>query len=133
MPHGVFRRVLLVGPLAIKFPRWKYFSQGRRCNRWEREMWRVWKPRFEWTHLCPVLLADRLGCVVVMRRAQQPITEQEMDAVLNDHPYPGDTAECKEADHGRLDARIVAVDYGLPDEDMVEERRAYYRGFGYGD
>ncbi len=93
-------------------------------------MWQVWRPRFEWVHLCPVLFGDSLGLVLIMRRAQQPITDEELTAFLEIQTYPGDTAECKADDHGRLSGKVVTVDYGLPDEDMVEERRTYYRGFG---
>jgi hypothetical protein len=72
MPHGVFRRVIFVGHLAIKIPRVRNILRGMRCNRWEREMWRVWRPVFHWETLCPVLLADPLGLFIVMPRAKQP-------------------------------------------------------------
>lgn len=107
MPRGAFRRVFLIGPLAVKLPRWKHFSQGRRCNRWEREMWQVWRPRFEWVHLCPVLFGDRFGFILVMRRAQQPLTDEELTAFLEIQIYPGDTAECKADDHGHLDGDLL--------------------------
>lgn len=61
-----------------------------------------------------------------MHRAEQPVPQQEVDDADPDD-YPGITAESKAEDHGRLNARIVAVDYGLPDEDMIRERRAYYQ------
>jgi len=60
-----------------------------------------------------------------MRRAEQPITREEIDAEDADY-YPDITAERKPEDHGRFDGRIVALDYGLPNACMVTERRAYY-------
>lgn len=87
-------------------------------------MWRIWRPVFGWTSLCPVLFADPIGFVVVMRRAEQPVSHEEV-AALPDY-YPDVTSETKVEDHGRIDGRIVALDYGYPDRDMVEERREYY-------
>jgi hypothetical protein len=128
MPRGVFRRVLLIGPWAVKLPRWRNFSKGLRCNRWEREMWQVWQPHFNWTYLCPVLLADPAGLIVVMPRASQPVSDNEAEAAADD-AHPSVNCESKAADHGRLGDRVVALDYGLPDEDMVLERRQYYGTF----
>lgn len=79
---------------------------------------------FGWETLCPVLFADPIGLLVVMPRAQQPVTEAEVDA-LPDY-YPDVTSEVKVEDHGRIDGRILALDYGYPDRRMVHERRAYY-------
>ena len=124
MPHGAYRQVVLMGEVAVKFPRLRYLGKGMRCNRWEREMWRVWRPVFGWNSLCPVLFADPLGFVVVMPRAEQPVTRDEVDG-LPDY-YPGTTSETKVEDHGRIDTGVVAVDYGLPDRDLVDDRRAYY-------
>jgi hypothetical protein len=88
-------------------------------------MWSVWRRKFSWQNLCPILFADPFGFFVVMRRARQPVAREVKDAADPDY-YPGITAEMKSEDYGHLDGRIVAVDYGLPDADMVEERRAYY-------
>jgi len=125
MPCGVYRCVLMLGALAIKVPRLRQLSDGMRSNRWEREMWHTWRPIFRWTTLCPVYLADPLGLVVIMPRATQPVSQEEIDA-MPDY-YPDITSETKNEDHGRLDATIVALDYGLPHEDMVLSRREYYR------
>jgi len=59
-----------------------------------------------------------------MPRASQPVTFAEIEA-LPDY-YPEITAESKVEDYGRLGGRVVAIDYGLPDRDMVENQRAYY-------
>ena len=125
MPAGVFRRVLLIGRFAIKIPRLRNASQGLRCNRWEREMWRTWRPVFGWQNLCPIEFADPLGFVVVMPRAAQPVTEEEVDGAAGDY-YPDITSELKPADFGRVSGCVLALDYGLPDAEDVRERRAYY-------
>jgi hypothetical protein len=70
-------------------------------------MWRVWRPVFGWKSLCPVLFADPFGFVVVMARAAQPVTHEEVNA-LPDY-YPDTTSETK-----------------IEDQDLVDERRAYY-------
>jgi len=91
-------------------------------------MWRHWRRRFKWTCLCPILFADRFGIVVVMRRAEQPVSLDEIEAVA-EPLYPDITCEWKPQDCGRLRGRVVALDYGLPDEASITERRQYYRSF----
>ena len=127
MPKGVFRRVLLIGQYAIKLPRWHNFTEGMRSNRWEREMWFRWRPWFQWKTLCPVIYADRFGLLVVMPRAVQPVPKDQVDALPDYHPEI--TAETKHEDFGLLSGAVVALDYGLPYEDSVIERRRYYQGF----
>ena len=125
MPRGAYRRVLLVGAFACKLPRPRKFLEGMRCNRWEREMWRVWRPIFGWESLCPVVFADPLGLFVVMPRAAQPVTQEEVEVGRGD-PYPPPTGEWKPDDHGRLGDRVVVVDYGIWARDDVERERTYY-------
>jgi hypothetical protein len=124
MPQGVYRRVVLIGNTAVKLPRVPNLIGGMRSNRWEREMWRVWRPVFGWQTLCPVVFSDPLGLFVVMPRAQQPVTRADVDS-LPDY-YPGTTAEQKPEDYGRIGTATLALDYGLWDSDAVKERRAYY-------
>lgn len=127
--RGTFRCVVLAGNRAIKFPRLlRHPLKGMGCNRWEREMWDVWRSRFKWECLCAVLFADRFGFVVVMCRAEQPVTIEEIEEVA-EPLYPDVTCEWKPADCGRIDGRVVALDYGLPDNDAMRERREYYRTF----
>jgi hypothetical protein len=57
-----------------------------RCNRWERDVWRVWRPKFKWSNLRPIWFADRFGLVVVMACAL-PVTQEEVDAEMLDY-YP---------------------------------------------
>ena len=123
--RGDFRRVFLIGSFALKTPRLRRLAAGLRCNRWEREMWQVWRAKFGWPNLCPILFADWAGLLVVMPRADQPVTEREAHEALGDH-YPDITSESKRADFGRVGYRVVVLDYGLPDANAVRERRAYY-------
>jgi hypothetical protein len=125
MPSGVFRHVILVGQFAVKIPRFRNALAGLRCNRWEREMWRTWRPIFGWENLCPIKFADPLGVFVVMPRATQPVTFEDVVAATPDY-YPAITSETKPEDFGRVGNRVLALDYGLPDADMVAQRRAYY-------
>lgn len=41
--------------------------------------------------------------------------------------YPAATTETKAADFGLVGNIVIALDYGLPDADMVGKRRAYFR------
>lgn len=125
MPSGVFRRVILVGRFAIKIPHWRNAFSGLRCNRWEREMWFTWRPIFGWQNLCPIRFADPLGLVVVIPRATQPVTFEDVVAATPDY-YPDITSEMKAVDFGWVEGRVLALDYGLPYADAVRERRAYY-------
>jgi hypothetical protein len=125
MPSGVYRRVILVGQFAVKVPRIRNVLAGLRCNRWEREMWHTWRPIFGWKNLCPIKFADPLGVFVVMPRATQPVTFEDVVAATPDY-YPDITSETKPEDFGRVGKRVLVLDYGLPDSDMVAERRAYY-------
>lgn len=125
MSAGTYRRVLLIGNVAIKTPRLTHFFSGLRCNRWEQEMWRVWRPAFGWTNLCPVRFADPLGLILVMPRASQPVTFDEIVTNTPDQ-YPDTTAEYKPENFGKLGSSVLALDYGLPDARIVRERRAYY-------
>jgi hypothetical protein len=125
MPFGVFRRVILVGRYAVKVPRLRNTLSGLRCNRWEREMWRTWRPIFGWENLCPVTFADPLGLFVIMPRATPPVTFEDVAAATPDY-YPDITSETKPEDFGRVGDQVLALDYGLSDADLVAERRAYY-------
>jgi hypothetical protein len=88
-------------------------------------MWHRWRPVFGWKGLCPILFADPLGLVVVMWRAEQPVTDDEVKATIPvDFPEP--TYKVKPEDFGRVNGRVLAVDYGLPLPDTVSEARQHY-------
>lgn len=90
-------------------------------------MWRTWRPVFGWGTLCPVFFGDPFGFVLVMARAQQPIAHADIECLPD--AYPDVTAESKSQDYGRVNGRVVAVDYGLPDPQLARHRREYYRSF----
>ena len=125
MLMGSFRRVFRLGDIVVKFPRFDTLTAGMCSNRWEREMWRIWRLRFAWTSLRPVLFADALGFVVIMPYASEPATPDEAVAVDDVERVPT-TAEGKPEDYRRLRGRVVAIDYGLASGAAVRERRAYY-------
>jgi hypothetical protein len=126
MPTGDYRHTFLLRRLgvAVKVPRLRSFSKGCRCNLWEREMWQQWRPLFHWHSLCPILLADSLGLVVVMPLATPPATQEELDEA-----YPGEfhliSSEGKPDDYARLNGQLVVVDYGLASGADVKKQRAY--------
>ena len=119
------RRVFLLGRITIKVPRPRSVLHGLRCNRWEREMWYRWRPVFGWESLCPILFADPLGLVVVMPRAQQRVTVEEIQAATPVY-FPEPTYETKAEVFGLVNGRVLALDYGLPERDIVTKMRAYY-------
>ena len=126
MRCGAYRCVIFLGPYAMKFPRLRNLLAGLRCNRWQREMWRVWQPILRWETLCPVVCADPLGLVVIMPRAEQGgITH--LDVMLKPDYHPETSGEFKASDCGRVNGRVVTFDYGLPDEEMVAQYRERYR------
>ena len=109
MPSGAFRHVILLGQIALKIPRIRTVSAALRCNRWEREVWRKWRRISGWENLCPIKFADPLGAFVVMARATQPVTREDVREADIDY-HPGIDAECKPEDWGRVDGRLVALD-----------------------
>ncbi len=44
--------------------------------------------------------------------------------------YPSPTAEGKPDDYGLLHGKAVIIDYGLPFDDAIAERREYFASFG---
>ena len=112
---GVTRVVLLVGPLAMKFPNpggWVRFLQGLLANIQENG-WHRSTPM-----LCPVLFHLPGGLLVVMRRCE-PLADWEHGRMkawydrLTAETYVGeDMVEPKTCSFGWLKGRLVAVDYG---------------------
>ena len=80
--RGDYRQVVRLQwfRVAVKTPRLRKLLKGCRCNRWEREMWRRWRPLFGWESLCPIWFADLLGLVVVMPLATPRATQEDVDA-----------------------------------------------------
>jgi hypothetical protein len=69
-----------------------------------------------------VLFADYLGIVVVMPRAE-PADPSAIDAAIerDSNFEPHITTEFMPAVYGILNGKVVCVDYGLADADMVRE------------
>jgi len=116
--HGTTRLVVCIGPYALKIAKGK---RGRICNLYESALWkRTTKVRRQM--LCPVLAMMPLGIVLLMPRAQ-PLTEQEKSSLIETDGFPdwdyvppdeGHPFEYKASDWGRLDGRLVALDYSAP-------------------
>jgi len=115
---GTTRRVVVLGPLAIKFA---IGPRGRRCNRFEADLYLRTSERRR-AMLCPVLWCSRKG-VLLFSRAAEPLTEPEAEHLLEvdgfpdwDYVPPDETEpfEYKPSDWGRLDGRLVALDYSAP-------------------
>lgn len=137
--RGAWRVVLLVGPYAVKLPhhpfgrwRWGRFLRGMLAN-----MQEVNFSRHRWPELCPVLFSIPGGFALVMRRAAL-MTQAEFDAfdyeafisrgdgyaLANLLSAGGDggkfdepealvvAAERTASSFGKLDGRVVAIDYG---------------------
>jgi len=117
--RGLTRMVLTFGPLAFKFARGR---KSVRCNLHEAQLYRRSSAKRR-AMLCPVLWCSRYGFVLIMRRAETPVTQGALDerkatAWLEwDYAGPGDDEHpfgWKRSDWGYLDGRVVAVDYAAP-------------------
>jgi hypothetical protein len=128
---GITRMVFLVGRHALKLPQvrygWRLFLQGLLANMQES----AWNRDGGFPELCPVTFSLPGGWLVVMMRAQ-PLSDEDWrqflrdrmgeDAIKTYHPRDelrswtgGDyliPVEIKPCSFGKLDGRIVAVDYG---------------------
>lgn len=105
--EGRNRLVVLTRRYAVKFPSprcWRDFLFGLLNNLNEAQAWR------ERPFYCPVLWSAPLGLAVIMPRAEV-LTDDEFQAaaIPCDH-----RAERKPSSWGRLDGRLVAIDYGWP-------------------
>jgi hypothetical protein len=129
MPVGVYRRVILTSKWAIKFPRLKNLFSGARCNRWESEIWLKWRPKFGWEHLCPVRFCDPFGIILIMDKATQPVTFDEIVLVNDrdyDNYYPAVDLEYKPENWGIVEGKMVCVDYGIDESELVIKKREYF-------
>jgi len=116
--NGTTRRTIIIWRFAIKLARGPV---GRRCNEFEARTWQR-SSEVRRAILCPVLLALPFGIANVMPRAV-PLSDDEMSELIErdalpDWDYaPGgeeEPFEYKPEDWGRLDGRIVALDYAAP-------------------
>lgn len=113
--YGTHRTTYLIWKLAIKFPvikTYKMFLHGLLANLQEREF-----SKAKWPELCPVIFSLPLGLLVVMKRAA-PLTTNEYIELLRNYKEFVDKedyivpVENKMDSFGKLNGKIVAVDYG---------------------
>jgi hypothetical protein len=117
---GRTRSVILVGPLALKIG---IGERGRRCNRFEADLYRRVNPQRR-AMLCPVVWCAPAGTLLVARRADRELTEEEKLRLMDTDAFPdwdyvppndeGHPFEFKASDWGWLDGRLVALDYSAP-------------------
>lgn len=113
--QGVTREVFLIGRWALKVPKltkgWRMFLSGLLANMQERDF-----GRNGWEQLCPVVFSLPGGWLVVMRRASVLTLREWHSFDAEDFIVNGPGAmlpvENKPDSFGRLDGRIVAIDYG---------------------
>lgn len=96
-------------------------------------MWTIWRPIFGWENLCPVITSVLSGFIVIMRRADQPVSFIDIEQADCDY-YPDIEVEYKPENWGKVGGKVVCLDYGIEEMDLVNERRAYLEskrnGFG---
>jgi hypothetical protein len=126
MASGEFRTVFFFGMYAIKIPRFTNIVKGMLCNRWEYEMWHHWRPIFNWENLCPIKYSSPFGLFLIMTRAEQPVTFDEITKSYDalDY-YPDIDVEYKPENWGKVSGKLVCVDYGLEDRSLIIKRREY--------
>lgn len=110
---GTHRTTWLIGKYAIKIPvlvEWRLFLLGLLANMQEAQF-----SACKWPELCPVVFRVPGGFLNVMCRAE-PLTREEFFALdyeafvdAEDYHVP---VENKLDSFGKLEGRIVAVDYG---------------------
>jgi len=124
--RGSQRRTLVLGSIAIKFPRLRRLLAGARANREEARRWREGWQRF-YPELCPVLVSLPLGVALVMP-AVRIMSRDEFQAFRNSGAYPDhvpdpELYEGKGGEWGYLAGRPVVVDYAMrvhmTDEDIA--------------
>lgn len=112
--RGCYRRVLLLGNYAIKFPDWSWgieaFFQAIVMNLRESRLWKETKNK----DLCPVIFKFPLGLFIIMKRVRV-LTDKEYSD--NEHLICEDGSflplgEKKPSSFGFLDNNLVVIDYG---------------------
>lgn len=116
---GRTRLVFMLGPVALKFARG---ARGRRSNRFENCKYAEASERRR-NMLCPIIWCAPWG-ILLVSRAARPLSEEEKDHLLRTAGFPDwnwerDTDnrspfEFKASDWGRLDGRLVSLDYAAP-------------------
>ena len=126
MKCGSYRCVICIGKYAIKLPRLTQLAKGLRCNQWENEIWKVWRPIFGWEHLCPIIAAAPFSLFVVMRKANQPVSFAEVQEADNCYDYyPDAPMEYKPENWGKVEGKVVCLDYGIDNANLIDKERDY--------
>lgn len=135
---GISRRVIVLGPFAFKFARWRddRGARGRRCNLGEAETYRTTdSPNRDL--LCPVLWVSRRGWLEI-QRAAAPLSSEEYQHLADNELLPewdyipgsqGAPFEYKHSDWGRYQDRFVVVDFAahhIFSKEELERARAEY-------
>lgn len=111
--QGVNRTVLLVGPVAIKFPSWRngarYFVSGQLGNILEAEHWRM----SQHPNLAQVYHRGPLGLWLVMKRYRfvlcRRLTERELETL------PFINIDNNGHNVAVEESRLILLDYGNSD------------------
>ena len=141
---GTTRAVIAFGPWAFKLAKGR---RGVRCNKHEADLFHRNKDKaHRRSLLCCVLWCSRPAIILVMRRAETPITQTQLEELMSletgafhkwaysgqgddDHPF-----EWKPDDWGMVNGRIVAVDYAAtaqaPHPLVMVWSRLMRHGFG---
>jgi hypothetical protein len=117
---GRTRLVFVVGPVALKFARG---PRGRRSNLFEADLYTRVSERRR-AMLCPILWSAPYG-ILLVSRAACPISEEETNNLKKTNGFPewdwepdspdnNGPFEHKASDWGRLDGRLVSLDYAAP-------------------
>jgi hypothetical protein len=129
---GTTRLVLVIGPWALKFARG---ARGRRCNEYEANLFRTADERRR-AMLCPVRWCSAGGELLVMASAQ-PLSAADHEELLDADGFPdwdylpgedGQPFEFKVSDWGRINGRLIALDYSTPAHDTPDELAELRRG-----
>jgi hypothetical protein len=129
---GTTRRpVIVIGPWALKFARGK---RGRRCNLYEAKLCRN-SSELRRAMLCPVRWCSDKGFLLVMQSAISLDPADHLDLLERDafpdwDAMPGEDGSPfgpKASDWGRINGRLIALDYSVPVYDSEEERAEQMR------
>lgn len=121
--RGTTRFVIVLAGYAFKFAR---NDLGKRCNQFEADLYRSCS-EVRRDMLCPTLWCSRSGFLAIARKAR-PISEQEAAQLRRSRGFPDwdylpggrpCPFEHKAADWGRIDGRLVAVDYAAGADENV--------------
>jgi hypothetical protein len=122
---GTTRLVLVIGPWAVKFARG---ARGRRCNKYEADLFSATNESRR-AMLCPVCWCSGGGKMLVMAAAR-PLSKPDHEDLLAADGFPdwdympgedGQPFEFKASDWGRVNGRLVALDYSTPAHLTTEE------------